>query len=150
MPTPISQTFREAFLTSADSAHTMSFADFMRLALYHPQLGYYRQTRQRVGYAPGTDFYTASTSGPLFGQLVAAACASLVRAHGDTPETHTFVEIGAETDAGVLAGVEHPFAAARTVRVELAAGGNKVNATVDARDEARLLQLLDAARARAV
>ena len=117
MPTPISQTFREAFLTSADSAHTMSFADFMRLALYHPQLGYYRQTRQRVGYAPGTDFYTASTSGPLFGQLVAAACASLVRAHGDTPETHTFVEIGAETDAGVLAGVEHPFATARTVRV---------------------------------
>lgn len=36
----------------------------------------------------------------------------------------------------------------RTVRVELAAGANKVNATVDARDEARLLQLLDAARAR--
>ena len=32
--------------------------------------------------------------------------------------------------------------------VELAAGANKVNATVDARDEARLLQLLDAARAR--
>jgi hypothetical protein len=39
-------------------------------------------------------------------------------------------------------------APARTVRVELAAGGNKVNATVDGRDEARLLQLLDAARAR--
>ena len=36
----------------------------------------------------------------------------------------------------------------RTVRVELAAGGNKVNATVAASDEARLLQLLDAARAR--
>lgn len=41
-------------------------------------------------------------------------------------------------------------APSRTVRVELAAGGNKVNATVDARDEARLLQLLDAARARSV
>ncbi|MFT4269183.1 MAG: tape measure protein [Xenophilus sp.] len=39
-------------------------------------------------------------------------------------------------------------APARTVRVELAAGGNKVDATVDGRDEARLLQLLDAARAR--
>lgn len=38
----------------------------------------------------------------------------------------------------------------RTVRVELAAGGNKVNATVAASDEARLLQLLDAARARTV
>lgn len=38
----------------------------------------------------------------------------------------------------------------RTVRVELSAGQQKVNATVDARDEARLLQLLDAARARTV
>ncbi len=38
----------------------------------------------------------------------------------------------------------------RTVRVELAAGAQKVNATVDARDEARLLQLLDAARSRVV
>jgi phosphotransferase system HPr-like phosphotransfer protein len=38
----------------------------------------------------------------------------------------------------------------RTVRVELSSGDRKVNATVDARDEARLLQLLDAARARAV
>ena len=37
-----------------------------------------------------------------------------------------------------------------TVRVELSAGQQKVNATVDARDEARLLQLLDAARARTV
>ena len=36
----------------------------------------------------------------------------------------------------------------RTVRVELSSGQHKVNATVDARDEARLLQLLDAARAR--
>lgn len=36
----------------------------------------------------------------------------------------------------------------RTVRVELSSGQQKVNATVDARDEVRLLQLLDAARAR--
>jgi len=36
----------------------------------------------------------------------------------------------------------------RTVRVELSSGQQKVNATVDARDEARLLHLLDAARAR--
>ncbi len=36
----------------------------------------------------------------------------------------------------------------RTVRVELSSGQQKVSATVDARDEARLLQLLDAARAR--
>lgn len=38
----------------------------------------------------------------------------------------------------------------RTVRVELAAGDRKVTAAVDARDESRLLQLLEVARARAV
>ena len=37
----------------------------------------------------------------------------------------------------------------RTVRVELAAGDRKVSAAIDARDESRLLQLLDAARTRA-
>jgi phage-related minor tail protein len=36
----------------------------------------------------------------------------------------------------------------RTVRVELAAGGSTVNATVDARDESRLLKLLATARSR--
>ncbi len=39
---------------------------------------------------------------------------------------------------------------ARTVRVELAAGEQKVNATIDARDESRLLQLLNAARTRTI
>jgi hypothetical protein len=39
---------------------------------------------------------------------------------------------------------------ARTVRVELAAGDRKVSASIDARDESRLLSLLETARARAV
>jgi tape measure domain-containing protein len=38
----------------------------------------------------------------------------------------------------------------RTVRVELASGERQVSAFIDAREEARLLQLLEAARARAV
>jgi phage-related minor tail protein len=38
----------------------------------------------------------------------------------------------------------------RTVRVELSSGDRKVSASIDARDESRLLQLLDAARTRAV
>ncbi len=43
-----------------------------------------------------------------------------------------------------------PSTPSRTVRVELAAGGQRVNATIDAGDEARLLQMLSAARARAM
>lgn len=113
----ISPEFRAVFRSHADERGAMTFARFMALALYHPKVGYYRQDRPRVGYGSDTDFFTASTSGPLFGELVTAACAGLLRAGGRDPAAHTFVEVGAETEGGILAGVEHPFAAARCVRV---------------------------------
>ena len=94
----------------------MAFAEFMNLALYHPELGYYRRDRARVGYTLGTDFYTASSSGVVFGEMVAAACVALLGGETQARE-HTCVEIGAEPGGGVLAGVVHPFASARTVRV---------------------------------
>ncbi|MEY4940363.1 MAG: hypothetical protein RIQ93_2098 [Verrucomicrobiota bacterium] len=93
----------------------MDFSDFVELALYHPEVGYYRQPRRRVGYAPGTDFFTASSSGPIFGELVVAACVELLGkaiAH-----QYTFVEIGAEAGLEILTGVDHPFAASRAVQV---------------------------------
>ena len=93
----------------------MTFASFMELALYHPTIGYYRRERSRIGYDPGTDFFTASTSGPIFGELVAAACVTLL---GETdPREFCFVELGAESAGGVLAGVAHPFGGARTLRI---------------------------------
>ena len=93
----------------------LSFAEFMELALYHPRLGYYRRERARVGRSAETDFYTATSSGPIFGELVAAAAVALL--DGADPAGFTFVEIGAEPGGGVLAGVAHPFGAARAVRV---------------------------------
>ncbi len=117
MSVPASPEFLDAFRARAGQPAVLPFADFMQLALYHPQLGYYQRARPRVGHGPGTDFYTASTSAPLFGELVAAASAALVRAQGGDPASCTFVELGAETVAGVLAGVAHAFAAARTVRL---------------------------------
>jgi SAM-dependent MidA family methyltransferase len=81
-------------------------------------VGYYRGDRLRVGRDRSADFYTATSLGPLFGELVAVACATLLRAAGLDPAEHTFVEIGAEPSGGVLAGVaEHPFAGAKTIRV---------------------------------
>ena len=47
----------------------ITFAQFMDLALYSPDLGYYR-TRQPFGLSG--DFYTASQLQPVFGELVAA------------------------------------------------------------------------------
>jgi len=101
----------------------MTFARFMQLALYDPELGYYRQPRRRIGRAPGTDFFTASSS-PLFGELVAAACASLLVARTADPRDFTFIEIGAEPfgpapdrTGGARAGVKHPFGAAKVIRL---------------------------------
>jgi len=93
----------------------MPFDRFMELALYHPTVGYYRSGRHRVGYGNGTDFFTASTSGPLFGELVCAACRTLLG--NENLASYTFVEIGAEPGGGVLTGVNHCFGAARTIRV---------------------------------
>ena len=115
-PPAVSPEFREIFRRHADASGAMSFARFMDLALYDPAVGYYRRDATRVGYASGTDFFTASTSGPLFGELIAAACVTLLGRARD-PRDYTFIEIGAETAAGVLADVAHPFGAVRTIRV---------------------------------
>jgi SAM-dependent MidA family methyltransferase len=119
-PPAASPEFREVFRRHADPAGAMTFARFMQLALYDAEVGYYRRARERVGYATGTDFFTASTSGQIFGELIAAASATLLGPARHVRD-YTFVEIGAEpTDAapgGVLAGVAHPFGAVRTLRV---------------------------------
>src|SRR5216684_6492156 len=94
--------FIDLFRDRAGPAGTMTFARFMQLALYDPSLGYYRQPRRRVGRTPGTDFFTASNS-PLFGELAAAACTSLLAAYHAHPRDFTFVEIGAEPGTGILA-----------------------------------------------
>lgn len=115
---PASPEFRAIFHAAARaSSNVLPFDRFMELALYHPEVGYYRRNRPRIGYGPGTDFFTASTSGPVFGELVAAACVSLVGA--EHAATYHFVEIGSENATGVLAGVAHPFASARTIRVDV-------------------------------
>jgi SAM-dependent MidA family methyltransferase len=113
---PVTPEFAAAFTERAGPGGVLTFAAFMELALFHAELGYYRRDRRRVGYVRGTDFYTASTSGAVFGELVAAACTSLLGGEAAARE-HTFVEIGAEPDGGVLAGVAHPFAATLTLRV---------------------------------
>jgi SAM-dependent MidA family methyltransferase len=106
--------FPGLFRAHADATGAMTFARFMALALYHPETGYYRTSQPRVGYRAGTDFFTASTSGPVFGELVVAACTTLLA--GRDPHDYAFVEIGAESAQGVLENVVHPFATARTVR----------------------------------
>jgi SAM-dependent MidA family methyltransferase len=103
--------FLAAFRRAAGPGAVVSFARFMALALYDPAAGYYTGARRRIGREPGADFFTAASLGPVFGGLVAAAAAGLL--DPAAPGAHAWVEIGADPpDAGILAGVEHPFAAA--------------------------------------
>src|SRR5215207_3149481 len=110
----LSPDFRTAFPSAAGPAACMTFEQFMRLALYHPDVGYYRRSKTRVGFGQTTDFYTASTSGSVFGEAIAAACTKLLQT-GD-PGEFTFVEIGSETAGGILSGVTHPFKDVRVLR----------------------------------
>lgn len=116
LPSPApSAEFLAVFRAHAGADGVMPFARFMELALYDHAVGYYRRDQARVGYAAGTDFFTASTSGPVFGELLVAATVNLLA--GRDPRDFVFVEIGAEPGGGVLAGVVHPFGSARAVHV---------------------------------
>jgi len=112
---PVTPAFARLFRAHADMSGAMTFAQFMQLALYDPALGYYARPEPRVGYEPGTDFFTASTSGPIFGELIVAACVELLGARA--PKDYHFVELGAETSTGILNQVAHPFASARTIQL---------------------------------
>jgi SAM-dependent MidA family methyltransferase len=116
----ISPEFLAVFRAAAGADGAMTFSRFMELALYHPAVGYYRRDRPRVGTGPGTDFFTASSTGSVFGELISAACVSLLG--GRNPRDFTFVELGAEPSGrpgggGILAETKHPFGGARTVAV---------------------------------
>jgi SAM-dependent MidA family methyltransferase len=53
----------------------ISVAEYMRLALYHPTLGYYARTARRTGRAG--DFFTSVDVGPVFGELLASQFAEM-------------------------------------------------------------------------
>ncbi len=72
----------------------ISFADFMRLALYHENEGYYAKQKERVGRSWKGDFYTAQSIGPVFFKLLQASIQSLLGAAN--LNAYTFIELGAE------------------------------------------------------
>src|ERR1700744_2838898 len=73
----------------------ISFADFMEMALYYPDLGYYMAGRECIG--TGGDFYTSSSLGPVFGAMVAKQLAEMWQHLGC--KEFTVVEYGAGTGA---------------------------------------------------
>ncbi len=90
----------QALNERAGPAGLLSFRDFMELALYHPEYGYYHREKHRVGRTREADFYTAESIGPVFARLVLAAADHLL---GGTLAEHTFIELGAEPDLSPFA-----------------------------------------------
>ena len=69
----------------------ITFADFMELALYHPEHGYYTSGKEKIGKKG--DYYTSSDVHPVFGELIARQLEQMWRLMGKG--RFTVVEMGA-------------------------------------------------------
>ncbi len=68
---------RKLISTRIRESGPISFAEFMELSLYHPELGYYARAVQRTGRAG--DFFTSVDVGALFGELLARQFSQMLR-----------------------------------------------------------------------
>jgi len=86
----------EIIINKIQNEGPVSFRDFMEMALYHPEQGYYTSEGEKIG--PGGDFYTSPYCTSLFGQMIARQIEEMWNAMDQQP--FTIVEYGAGT--GIL------------------------------------------------
>lgn len=87
MPVP------EIIIDTIRSKGPLSFHDFMEMALYYPEEGYYASTRNKLG--ENGDFYTSPYLTRLFGDMLAGQLAEMWQKMNCQP--FTIVEYGAGT-----------------------------------------------------
>lgn len=87
---------RERILARIAEHGGIPFPEYLRLALYDPELGYYARSDTQVGR--GGDFYTSVSVGPLFGKLLARRFLGWWEGNGK-PENWRVLEIGAHDGA---------------------------------------------------
>lgn len=76
----------------------ISFYDFMEMALYYPELGYYTSSREKIGKEG--DYYTSSNLTSAFGEILGKQIEEMWRIIGE--KDFTVVEMGA--GLGLLSG----------------------------------------------
>ncbi|MEP2774748.1 MAG: SAM-dependent methyltransferase [Luteolibacter sp.] len=91
-PSPATSSLREKILAEIANRGELPFPEYLDLALYDPEQGYYARTDSQVGR--GGDFYTSVSVGPLFGRLLARRFAKWWEENG-SPHAWRIVEIGA-------------------------------------------------------
>ena len=89
--TPTLHTFVKHIIKNQGS---ITFADFMQHALYHPTLGYYTRGAHKVGKEG--DFFTSVSVGKTFGIILAHRIHTYWKGC-DSPSTFHIVEMGANT-----------------------------------------------------
>ena len=93
----------------------MPYDEFIDFALYDEKIGYYTNPKQRVGHSENTDFFTSSSFGPLWGELIVDACKKILEK--ETIGQYAFIEIAAEPEQSILEGTRHPFGETRVIRL---------------------------------
>ncbi|MFZ2412195.1 MAG: SAM-dependent methyltransferase [Candidatus Methanoperedens sp.] len=69
----------------------ISFCDFMEMALYYPELGYYTSSREKIGKTG--DYYTSPNLTPVFGEMIGRQLEEMWHILGG--KEFTVVEMGA-------------------------------------------------------
>jgi SAM-dependent MidA family methyltransferase len=104
-----------AFGKRLRNREVMPFDEFINFALYDEKIGYYTSLKQRVGRSENTDFFTSSSLGTLWSELIVDACKKILEK--ETLDQYTFVEIAAEPGQSIMEGTRHPFGATRVIRL---------------------------------
>jgi len=71
----------------------ITVAEYMELALYHPEAGYYARAARRSGRHG--DFFTSVDVGPVFGELLSVQLTEMWRLLGEPRDSFDLVEAGA-------------------------------------------------------
>lgn len=85
------QLLRELIIHTIRRKERITFAEFMRMVLYHPEHGYYNSDRECIGRFG--DYYTSPTLHSMFGELIAKQIEEMWRLMGE--DAFTIVEMGA-------------------------------------------------------
>ncbi len=112
-----SQGIRQALELASGSNRLLGFNQFVEIALYHPEFGYYRSQRERVGRSSETDFFTATSLKESLRPIIIEASMGLINESRLDPKKIDWVEIGAEPGSALLEGTTTPFASTQAIRL---------------------------------
>ena len=94
---------------ACDAKGTIGFKKFIEIALYHPEKGYYRSNRPRVGKNRESDFFTASSLKSAFAPIVLEASLNLAKAVSLPIKELAWIEIGPEPGNQLFSEIDTPF-----------------------------------------